>query len=350
MTYSATGSHTITAKYLGDTNYSASPTSPSITQVVNAAATTTAVVSTLGNPSVVGQAVTYTATVAVTAPGSGTPTGNVEFFDGGTAISTAAGSSATRSAAPAPPVVVTYSDRGQPHHHGQYFGGTNYAPRPPRPSITQVVNQAATTTSVVSTTGSPSVVGQAVTYTATVAVTAPGSGTPTGNDRVPRRRHGHLDLWRGNAATPLSGTSATCAVTYSATGSHTITAKYLGDYQLLGLAHLDEHHPGGQRRPPPPPRSAPRSAPRWSARPSPTPPRWRSPHRGRARRRATIEFLDGGTAISTCGGATGNAAQRHQCHLRRDLQRHGQPHHHGQVPRRFQLLGLAHLDEHHPGG
>ena len=103
VTYSATGSHTITAKYLGDYQLLGLAHLVEHHPDGEPAATTTAVGSSV-NPSVVGQAVTYTATVAVTAPGSGTPTGNIEFLDGGTAISTCGGATRQRrSAAPVPP-------------------------------------------------------------------------------------------------------------------------------------------------------------------------------------------------------------------------------------------------------
>ncbi len=52
---------------------------------VSKAATTTAVTSG-ANPSVFGQPVTFTATVAAKAPGAGTPSGTVDFLDGATMI------------------------------------------------------------------------------------------------------------------------------------------------------------------------------------------------------------------------------------------------------------------------
>ena len=73
------GSRTITATYLGDTNYSGSSDTDSHT--VNKADTTTTVTSDI-NPSVTGEEVEFTATVAAAAPGSGTPTGTVTFYDG----------------------------------------------------------------------------------------------------------------------------------------------------------------------------------------------------------------------------------------------------------------------------
>ncbi|HMF93192.1 MAG TPA: N,N-dimethylformamidase beta subunit family domain-containing protein [Vicinamibacterales bacterium] len=67
------------------------------TITVNKATTTTALSSSL-NPTVYGQAVTFTATVAVVAPGSGTASGTVTFMDGAAALGTAtldAGAKAT---------------------------------------------------------------------------------------------------------------------------------------------------------------------------------------------------------------------------------------------------------------
>jgi Bacterial Ig-like domain (group 3)/Divergent InlB B-repeat domain len=72
------GSHSITATYGGDSNFQGS-TSPMLTQVVNSSSTTTALKSSL-NPSTVGQTVTLTATVTSS---GGTPTGTVNFSDGG---------------------------------------------------------------------------------------------------------------------------------------------------------------------------------------------------------------------------------------------------------------------------
>lgn len=78
------------------------------------------------------------------------------------------------------------------------------------------------TTTTLATSGSPSAVGQSVTYTATVAVP---SGTPTGTVEF---RDGGSDV-AGCASVALTGGTATCTVTYSGTGSHTITAGYSGD-------------------------------------------------------------------------------------------------------------------------
>jgi hypothetical protein len=75
------GSDSITAAYTsGDGNFNASPTSAAITQTVNKDSTTTSVSAspTFAN---VGQNVSFTAMVSVNSPGSGTPTGPVDFYD-----------------------------------------------------------------------------------------------------------------------------------------------------------------------------------------------------------------------------------------------------------------------------
>src|SRR6202022_3797922 len=75
------GPHSVTATYSGDDNFNSS-TSNTVTQTVEKAATTTAVTASSANPSVFGQAVTFTASVSVMPPGAGTPTGTVQFFVG----------------------------------------------------------------------------------------------------------------------------------------------------------------------------------------------------------------------------------------------------------------------------
>lgn len=81
----AVGTHSITAVYGGDVDDTGSTSAP-VSQVVNAAApgvTATGLVSSL-NPSTLGQAVTFTATVS----GGTSPTGNVQFREGATVLAT----------------------------------------------------------------------------------------------------------------------------------------------------------------------------------------------------------------------------------------------------------------------
>ena len=84
----ATGTHSITAEYGGNTNYTTS-TSSALTQTVNQDPTTTGVsASQTSVPP--GTRVTFTAAVEAKAPGSGIPTGTVTFYDGSTVLGTMA--------------------------------------------------------------------------------------------------------------------------------------------------------------------------------------------------------------------------------------------------------------------
>jgi Ca2+-binding RTX toxin-like protein len=81
------GDHALTASFAGAGGFAGS-LSAAVAETVNPAATTVALGSSI-NPAVTGQAVTFTATVAAVAPGAGTPTGTVTFFDGNTVLGSA---------------------------------------------------------------------------------------------------------------------------------------------------------------------------------------------------------------------------------------------------------------------
>jgi len=87
-----TGTHSITARYGGDANDAGSTSLP-YSEVVKKASSATLLVSSL-NPSHVGRAVTFTATVVTL----GKPTGSVTFKDGGATLGTVALNSTTRKA------------------------------------------------------------------------------------------------------------------------------------------------------------------------------------------------------------------------------------------------------------
>ena len=166
----AAGPHTITVSYSGDGNFVTSTSAP-LTQTVNQAATTSKVTSS-ANPSVFGESVTFTATVKAVAPGSGTPTGTVSFLDGSTTLGTGTLSGGTATFSISTLAVAAHSITVV------YGGDTNFLTSTSG-ILTQTVKQAATTSSV-SSSANPSVSGQAVTFTATIAPVSPGSGTPTG--------------------------------------------------------------------------------------------------------------------------------------------------------------------------
>ena len=85
----ANGTHTVTAVFLGTSNFRRS-TSKTITQTVGRASTQTALRSSK-NPAFSVETVTYKATVTVVAPGSGRPSGRVVFKDGGNPIAACSG-------------------------------------------------------------------------------------------------------------------------------------------------------------------------------------------------------------------------------------------------------------------
>ncbi len=226
QTYNASanaGTHSITVDYNGSGDYNTSSTAAALTQAVNKANTTTGVASSV-NPSVSGQSVTYTATVAASAPGSGTPGGTVTFSDGGTAIAACTNVALASGQATCP---QTYAGVGTHTITVAYGGSGDYNSSSTAAALTQTVNKAATTTGVASS-ANPSVTGQPVTYTATISVTAPGAGTPTGTVNF---TDGGTTI-SGCGTRPISGGQATCVVSggYLASGgSRTIAAAYSGD-------------------------------------------------------------------------------------------------------------------------
>ena len=205
VSYAGPGSHTISAIYSGDANFNSS-TSPNLTQTVNMGNTTTALTSS-ANPSVSGQVVTYTATVTANPPASGTRTGTVDFQDGGVNI---AGCGAQRPWSPAPPpVLISYAASASHTISAIYSGDANFNSSTSA-TLTQTVNQDATTTAL-SSSANPSVSGQSVTFTATVTANPPGAGTPTGTVDF---QDGGVSI-AGCGAQALVAGIATCSVTYA---------------------------------------------------------------------------------------------------------------------------------------
>jgi hypothetical protein len=208
------GSHPITAVYSGDTTFSSS-TSATLPQTVNKAGTATAIAAT-PNPSTYGQLMTMTATVAIVAPGAGTLTGTVTFRDGTTTLGTAAISGSTA-------VFTTSTLAAGNHFLTAVYGSDVNFNASTSANLNQRVNKANTTTTVTAS-ANPSVFGQSVTFTATLAAVAPGGGIATGTGTVTFRNGGTT---LGSAA--LSGGTATFTTSTLAVGTRSIAAAYGGD-------------------------------------------------------------------------------------------------------------------------
>ncbi|MDX3232652.1 Ig-like domain-containing protein [Streptomyces sp. ME19-01-6] len=210
------GVATVTATYSGDANFT--PSTGFNAVVVLQGTTTTSVVSS-PDPSNLGQNVAITATVTPVSPASGTPTGTVTFVvtgpGGGTFTQALSGGQAT----------INLNTLGVGSHAitAIYSGDTNFLPS--AGSDTQTVNPGpAATTTTVSSSPNPSVVGQPVTFTANVSVNPPATGTPTGTVTFVISGAGG-----GTFTQPLSGGQATLTLSTLGAGSHTVTATYNPD-------------------------------------------------------------------------------------------------------------------------
>jgi autotransporter-associated beta strand protein len=185
-----------------------------------AIATMTTVASS-ANPSIFGQAITFTATVTPNNPSFGSPTGTVQFqidfanFGSPVALTNGVATSSPSSNLPVGNHTIAAIYSGD----SNFFTSTGS-------SLPQTVNLASTTV-VVSSSINPSVFGQSVTFTATISVPGPGAGTPTGTVQ--------FQIDGSNAGSPVSVASSGGQTTASFTTAalsvavHTVSAAYSGD-------------------------------------------------------------------------------------------------------------------------
>lgn len=215
----STGNHTIGARYSGDANLLTS-TAATKTQSIGKAATTTSLTST-GSPTRFGEAVTFTATVDVVAPGVGDPAGGVQFnIDGapyGTAVALT-GNEAT--------LTVSNLPAGN-HTVGATYNGNGDFATSSSAELTHGVERADTTTTL-STSNADAVAGEPLTYTAEIDVVAPGAGNPSGTVQFASDGEpigGPVTVSNGSAVSTPVGLDA---------GDHVITADYSGDTRFAG--------------------------------------------------------------------------------------------------------------------
>ena len=162
--------HNIGACYSGSTNYETSD--KTLTQVVDKAATTTALTST-HNPSVWGQSVTFNATVSITAPGGGTLDGTVSFYDFGAGQDCVTHGSALETDPVASASYTSSALSAGSHKIGAcYSGSTNYETSDK--TLAQVVDKASIS-STASATPSSQQYSDKVTLSTVLDIESPGA-------------------------------------------------------------------------------------------------------------------------------------------------------------------------------
>lgn len=200
------GSDSLKVTYAGSTYFLAS-TSPVVTQVVHVSTATT-LTSSL-NPAVYGRAVTFTAQVKPSV--AGTPSGSVQFFDGGTSLGIAALNASGIG------VLATSVLGGGSHSITAVYAGSATYNTSTSSALTEKVTPAGSAAALKASVN-PVSYGQAVTFTATVTSSA---GTPTGTV-----------IFSAGGKTVATGSLAAGVATYSATalvlGTSAITATYGG--------------------------------------------------------------------------------------------------------------------------
>lgn len=175
--------------------------------------TTTTVSSSL-NPAIYGQTVTLTSTVS---SASGLPTGTVTFYQGSTAVGSAA--LVNRSTSISVSTLVAGSQPITAVYQGCSAFGSSTSTQ-----LNQIVSPATTSTSVTSS-ANPARPDKHITFTATVADQF--SGTITGSVTF-------LSGTQNLGTIPISGNRAGVTTSFASTGTYSVSATYNGDANNLG--------------------------------------------------------------------------------------------------------------------
>jgi hypothetical protein len=153
------------------------------------------------------------------------PTGTVTFQDGNVVLGVVPVSPFSGKAT----FTTSFAIAGGHAITAVYNGDANFVGS--SQDLTEQVNAPITpqaTTTALTTSVNPAVVGQAVTFTPTVSAVAPGAGTPTGTVTF---KDGNVVL--GIVAVDPGG-KATFTTSFAFAGGHAITAVYNGDANFVG--------------------------------------------------------------------------------------------------------------------
>ena len=202
------GTHSITAAYSGDANYTAS-TSSALTETVNPASSTVSVTAS-SNPTTYGQAVTLTATVVPSLSGD-LASGTVTFFDGSTSLGAANLSNDVAQ------ISVSNFAVGSHSITGSYGGDRNFAGSASS-ALAETVNPAATST-VLSASANPVLAGASVTFKASVSSSVAGA------------QSGSVNFYFDGSGTAaanvvISGGTASYSTNAMPAGNHTVVAVF----------------------------------------------------------------------------------------------------------------------------
>ena len=214
----ATGTHSITGAYSGDSNFTAASSAP-VSQIINKAATTTVVASSL-NPAFVTQGFTYTA--MVTSQYVGTLSGSVNFQSGTASLGTATLVNGKAS------ITTPSSTPGSLSITANYIGDANNMGST-SPVLTQVINKITTSANTTSSVN-PSLVGQSITFTTTLGSSY--GSVPAGETVT------FLDGSTPLATVAPSGGVVSLTTSTLIAGTHNVAVTYAGDANFAGTSSV----------------------------------------------------------------------------------------------------------------
>jgi hypothetical protein len=197
------GAHTITAVYSGDANFQGSTSGPLALNVNKIPSSVTVTAS--ANPSTFGHSVTFTATVLPTSA-----TGSVQFLDGATVLGSVAIGGGPLNF---PTAALTVGN----HAITASYGGDGATLPSVSTSLTESIIDVVSSVTI-SSSLNPSVLGQAVTFS---AVVTPSTATGSVNFKDGANTLGTVTLAGGAASLPPTSALAVA--------NHSITAVYSGD-------------------------------------------------------------------------------------------------------------------------